>query len=896
MASLAFALLGLPTFVAAAKPHVLFILADDYGWGNLGVHRRDAGSSPEEIQGKAEVHTPNIDALIDAGIHLDRHYTYKICSPTRSSIQSGRMAVHVNPINSAVTSQNYDDPVSGYAGIPRNMTGIAEKMRDAGYRTHLVGKWDAGMATPEHSPKGRGYETWYGYYQHANDYWHKSTVFFATGEVDACLNHIKDLSMHNATYSGPVRDDESLTAACEQDEETDPACYEEHLFKERVLDIIQKHDVSSPLFLFYSFHLIHTPLQVPKAWLHKIDDLVKASGGKPIDDENRRLYAAMTLYMDSAIGEAVEALKKKNMYDNTLIIFTSDNGGPIYEPGAASNHPLRGGKYNDWEGGIRTNAFVSGGFVPVERRGKRFEGIINVADWYGTLTELVGVDMKDSKSEAANSWLKEKGLPLLPPVDSVPQWQYIINDKNGRPDPMHLSSKAVLMWPYKLVTGKQPLSAWVGPNYPNCSGTVKSILEHNGPLPAPDDMKVFGESIPLADTPEEQDRQTWTMDCGTGCLVNVMDDPTEHVNLASDPKYASILSKMQEILKEMNKDLFNPDRGIDRVEACDVAIQQDRTFGPFVSAQHFYSPAPEKSYAQQLKDGVLSATLHTLNSDKVKPGFVSVLKKVGTKALQNMKSDKCLVPSREAVQDQFTVWEGRCQSCCNPTQSWVVFFWLYSSSFEIKKKAAIGEGVASQHRSSANGMFFVEWIYIEHVWHLTPCSRRRLWFPSARYGWRGGYDWTMTWPKVWSGLEFVPLEDVYVNQSALLDRGVTELKSGDKVQFLRLEIRIWGFDWILVVTSCDNPQSRTVLREDAMGWEDVVEEIIEFWQRVGSSKKLNATPAGEMMARLGLASASGFSVILKKSITFPDRAVASSRPRTCLGCSVENIVFMSARE
>ena len=65
-------------------------------------------------------------------------------------------------------------------------------------------------------------------------------------------------------------------------------------------------------------------------------------------------------------------------------------------------------------------------------------------------------------------------------------------------------------------------------------------------------------------------------------------------------------------------------------------------FGPFVSAQHFYSPAPEKSYAQQLKDGVLSATLHTLNSDKVKPGFVSVLKKVGTKALQNMKSDKCL--------------------------------------------------------------------------------------------------------------------------------------------------------------------------------------------------------------------------------------------------------------
>ena len=210
----------------------------------------------------------------------------------------------------------------------------------------------------------------------------------------------------------------------------------------------------------------------------------------------------------------------------------------------------------------------AGGFVPADRRGKKFEGIINVADWYGTLTELAGVDMKDlrkvgeigglakdsrnlsgwecwylfyrkqinigdstatnhtyfevvffpvpktlkyhkipkqhlkrpfgtlafhrplrqdTKAEAANAWLKQKGLPLLHEVDSVPQWQNIINDKNGRPDAMHLSSKAVLMWPYKLVTGKQPLSAWVGPNYPNCS-TVKSIDEHNGPLPAPDDV------------------------------------------------------------------------------------------------------------------------------------------------------------------------------------------------------------------------------------------------------------------------------------------------------------------------------------------------------------------------------------------------------------------------
>ena len=85
------------------------------------------------------------------------------------------------------------------------------------------------------------------------------------------------------------------------------------------------------------------------------------------------------------------------MYDNTLIIFVSDNGGPIYEPGGASNHPLRGGKETLFEGGFRTNAFVSGGFVRESRRGTKFEGVISIADWYGTLAELAGGDIEDQQ-------------------------------------------------------------------------------------------------------------------------------------------------------------------------------------------------------------------------------------------------------------------------------------------------------------------------------------------------------------------------------------------------------------------------------------------------------------------------------------------------------------------
>lgn len=94
---------------------------------------------------------------------------YKYCSPTRSAIQSGRNPYHVNNLNLGPDVSNPSDPVSGFAAIPRNMTGIATKMAAAGYRTGMFGKWDAGMATPDHTPMGRGYQTAMHYFHHAND-------------------------------------------------------------------------------------------------------------------------------------------------------------------------------------------------------------------------------------------------------------------------------------------------------------------------------------------------------------------------------------------------------------------------------------------------------------------------------------------------------------------------------------------------------------------------------------------------------------------------------------------------------------------------------------------------------------------------------------------------------
>ena len=115
--------------------------------------------------------TPYLNDLVKEGIELDRHYVFKFCAPTRAAAQVGRNPIHVNTVNNDPNNYNPHDPVSGYSGVPRNMTGVAEVMKKAGYATHFAGKWDCGMATPRHTPRGRGYDTSLHYFHHMEDYW-----------------------------------------------------------------------------------------------------------------------------------------------------------------------------------------------------------------------------------------------------------------------------------------------------------------------------------------------------------------------------------------------------------------------------------------------------------------------------------------------------------------------------------------------------------------------------------------------------------------------------------------------------------------------------------------------------------------------------------------------------
>lgn len=226
------------------------------------------------------------------------------------------------------------------------------------------------------------------------------------------------------------------------------------------------------------------------------------------------------------------------MWDHLLFITSSDNGGPIFQ--AANNYPLRGSKHSDWQGGVRVNAFVSGGYLPEEMRGQRTDGYIHIADWYATLCGLAGVDPTDDAAAKAK----------LPPIDSLDVWPLIsgMNATSPRTD-IPISHNMLISGDYKIITGDVDYSAWTGPQFPNTTTTSKQVHI--------------------------------TAHCGDGCLFNVKHDPYEYDNLASS--MPDILAQMQKKLQKYQQTYFNPDRGSGSPEACKTALNKYGGFwGPFL--------------------------------------------------------------------------------------------------------------------------------------------------------------------------------------------------------------------------------------------------------------------------------------------------------------------------
>lgn len=360
--------LSASAFAKTSPPHIVYIVADDLGWRDVGFHGSD-------------IKTPHLDKLAETGASLEQFYVLPMCTPTRAALMTGRYPLRYGLQTGVI-------PAAGNYSLPLDEYLLPQLLKDAGYRTAMVGKWHLGHAKTEFWPRQRGFDSFYG-----------ATV----GEID----HFKHSSHGVLDW---YRNNKPLKENG----------FDNSLFGAEATRVIEKHDPKTPLFLYLAFTAPHTPYQAPQEYLDRYRD---------IPDENRRKYAAMVSAMDDEIGRTVAALEKRGMRDNTLIIFHSDNGGVTSSLFAgdskvsgklpADNGPYRDGKGTLFEGGTRVVGLVNwpGKIKPGAR-----DGMMHVVDFYPTLAGLAGAALGRNKPlDGMDMW------PMLSAEAASPRHEIVYN-------------------------------------------------------------------------------------------------------------------------------------------------------------------------------------------------------------------------------------------------------------------------------------------------------------------------------------------------------------------------------------------------------------------------------------------------------------------------------------
>lgn len=312
----------------ARRPNVVYVLADDLGFTDVGWHGD-------------QIKTPHLDKLANGGAKLEAFYVQPVCSPTRAALMTGRYPMR-HGLQVGVVR-----PWADY-GLPLEERTLPAALKEAGYETAIAGKWHLGHFKPEYLPTHRGFDHQYGHYNGALDYF--------THERDGGFDwHRDDKVSRDEGYSTTLIGDEAVTR-------------------------IKSRDKSKPLFMYVPFNAVHSPLQAPEEYLAKYAAVTPAK---------RKSYCAMMSCLDDQVGKIVAALDQEKIRDKTLILFSSDNGGPLGS--GATNGDLRAGKGTVYEGGVRVCACANwpGQIKP----GTVVNEALHIVDVYPTLLRLAGAKL-----------------------------------------------------------------------------------------------------------------------------------------------------------------------------------------------------------------------------------------------------------------------------------------------------------------------------------------------------------------------------------------------------------------------------------------------------------------------------------------------------------------------
>jgi len=317
-----------------SNPNIILILADDLGYGDLS------------CQYSSDMHTPNIDRLFEGGVRLDRFYANSnVSSPSRAGLLTGRYPLLVGVPGVIREGYNFS-----HGWLSSDAVLLPKLFNQAGYNTAHVGKWHLGLKTPN-LPNERGFQYFAG---------------FLGDMMDDYYTHIRKGNNYMRFDDKPTDVGKGIHAT--------------ELFTDWTIDYIEKQKNSpSPFFLYLAYNAPHVPLQPPKEWEEKV--LKREKGITPV----RAKLVAMVEQMDHHIGRIIESLKANGQFDNTLIIFSSDNGG--FRDSESNNGPTRGAKGDMYEGGIRVPCafYWKNGLSPA-----RLNDVVMMSDIFPTLCELVG--------------------------------------------------------------------------------------------------------------------------------------------------------------------------------------------------------------------------------------------------------------------------------------------------------------------------------------------------------------------------------------------------------------------------------------------------------------------------------------------------------------------------
>ena len=327
-----------------SKPNIVFILSDDMGWAQPGFHG-----------GKKEL-TPNLDKLAAESTQLTQFYTHSVCAPTRAAFLTGRYAFrswtdwrsedfgkpsYLKALGLTLAHTEKGEPTRRIHALDTDERTVAEALKDAGYFTALVGKWHLGEWLPEHLPMGQGFMHQYGHYAWGIDYFKKTIE-------------------HNAPARFAVYDWHRNQKPLQEEG------YATDLFAAEAERVIAAQKKDKPFFLYVPFNAVHGPLVPPERY-------------KDYDPREGMLKA-----LDDGVGKIVAAIDKAGLKENTLLIFTNDNG-PVLEE---MSKPWRGTKNTTFEGGVRVPCLLR--WPGKLAAGKKNDGMMFVADWYSTFISLAG--------------------------------------------------------------------------------------------------------------------------------------------------------------------------------------------------------------------------------------------------------------------------------------------------------------------------------------------------------------------------------------------------------------------------------------------------------------------------------------------------------------------------